>query len=57
MMYDLYKPLRNDLRRQSSFQSLHVVWAWVLLLPNGQESCRAVADWERETIFPLERTQ
>lgn len=28
-MYDLYKPLRNDLRRQSLFQSLHVVWAWV----------------------------
>jgi len=36
-MYDLYKPLRNELREHSLFRSLRVIWAWMQQLQFGVE--------------------
>ena len=36
-MYDLYKPLRNELSQLALFPSLRVIWAWMQQLQFGQD--------------------
>src|SRR5579872_5183232 len=36
-MYDLYKPLRNELRKNALGPSLYVIWAWMQHLQLGTE--------------------